>query len=163
MASRLRDRILALCSALVRPHLESCVQLWTPQHRKDVGLLEQVQRRATKIIQGLEHLSCEERLRELGLFRLDKRRLRGDLITALQYLKGACKKDGDGFFSRACCSRTRGNGFKLKESRFRADVRKKFFTVRVVKQWHRLPGEVVDAPSLETLKIRLDRALSNLV
>ncbi|KAK4831497.1 hypothetical protein QYF61_018081 [Mycteria americana] len=89
--------------------------------------------------------------------------LRGDLIAAFWYLTGACKKDGDRLFNRACSDRTRGNGFKLKEGRFRLDTGKKFFTLRVVKLWHRLPREVVDAPSLETFKVRLDGALSNLI
>jgi len=77
--------------------------------------------------------------------------------------KGAHKKDGDRHFYRACNDRTRGNGFKLKAGRFRLVIRKKFFTMRVVKHWHRLPREVVGAPSLETFKARLDRALSNLI
>jgi len=99
----------------------------------------------------------------LGLFSLEERRLRGHLTAAFQYLKGAYKKAGDRHFTRICSDRTRRNGFQLKEGRFRLDIRKKFFTVRVVKHWNRLPKEVMDAPSLEMFKARLDGVLSNLV
>ena len=112
------------------------------------------------MINGLEHLCYEVRLRELGLFSLEKRRLRGDLIVPFQYLKGPTGKLGRDSSSE-CSDRTRGNGLKLQEGRFRLDIRKKFFTHMVVRNM--LPREVVDAPSLKMFKARLDGAFSNLV
>ena len=78
------------------------------------------------MIRGLEHLSYEDRLRELGLLSLEKRRLWGNLTLAFQYLKGAYKKDGDRLFSRACSNRIMGNGFELNKGRFRLDIRTNF-------------------------------------
>ena len=77
-----------LYSTLVRAQQEYCVQVWVPQYRKDMELLDRVQRRAMKMIQWLEQLSYEDRLKELGLFSLEKRRLWADLIVAFQYFKG---------------------------------------------------------------------------
>ncbi|KAK4812018.1 hypothetical protein QYF61_024262 [Mycteria americana] len=103
-------------------------------------VLQRVQRRATELGKGLEHKADEERLRDLGLFSLERRRLRGDLITLYNGLKGGGR-----------------------EGRFRLDMRKFYFTERVVKHWTRLPREVVESPSLEVFKGRLDEVLRDMV
>lgn len=124
--------------------------------------MEQIQKNARKIIRGAENLSYKERLM-LQLFSLEKWRLQRDCIVAFQNLKGDYKKDGESHFNRAQCNKTRGDGFQLKEGRFRLDLRKKFFRMRLVIHWPRLPREVVDLPSLVTFQVRLDRALTNLI
>ena len=121
------------------------------------------QRRATRMMRGLEHLSYEEGLREPGLLGLKKRRLQGDLRNADKYLKGGCQEDGTRLFSVVPSNRTRGNGHKLKKRKFQLNMRKNFFTLRLTEHWNRLPREVVESPSLEIFKTRLDKVLCSLL
>ena len=157
--NRTANIIMPLYKSMVRPHLEYCVQFWSPHLKKDIVELEKVQKRATKMITGLGHLSYEERLQRLGLFSLEKRRLRGDMIETYKIMHGRDRVDRGTFFSLSHNTRTRGHPLKLSVGRVKTDKRKYFFTQRVIGVWNSLPQEVVMASGLDAFKRGLDRFL----
>jgi hypothetical protein len=152
-----KEVILRLYKALVRPHLEYCIQVWNPYLKKDIEILEKVQRRATKMIPELKRLCYEDRLNELGLISLKKRRVRGDLIQVYKMIKGIDKVKSAKFFTFNVNSRTRGHRFKFEKKRSRLELRKNFFSQRIIDVWNKLPVNVVEACSVNAFKNELDR------
>jgi len=152
-----KEVIVRLYKALVRPRLEYCVQVWCPYLRKDIDRIERVQRRATKLIEGYSTMTYLERLSATGLISMEKRRVRGDLIEAYKILKGKDQVNYKNFFEIQSSSRTRGHNCRIVKQRSHLDIRKYFFSQRVVNAWNKLPQVVVDAESVNSFKNKLDK------
>ena len=150
-----KNSIIKLYKALVRPKLEYCIQAWCPQLKKDQEVLEKVQRRATKMIDGFRHKTYEERLSETGLTTLVQRRKRGDLIETFKLIKGITHVDYTNFFT-INENMGRGHMYKFVKNRSRLNVRAHFFSQRVVNDWNKLPTNVVNADTVNSFKNRLD-------
>ena len=140
----------------VRPHLEYCVKVWSPYFEKDKTKLENVQKRALRMITNLRSKTYEERLAEVNLFSLKKRRLRGDLIEVFKIFKGFSKWENHITLANRNYN-TRGHSLKIDKQHCRTDIRKHFFTQRVVNDWNSLPEEVVECGTIDTFKNRLDK------
>ena len=151
--------IIPLYKAIVRPHLEYCIQAWRPFHKKDIDTLERIQKRATKIIPELRYLSYEERLKECGLTTLETRRLRGDQIEVFKILNGYENIDRNMFFSLKKDSRTRGHEVKLVKDQCRLDIRKHSFSQRTINEWNKLSTDCVTASSVNMFKNKVDTYL----
>ena len=153
-----KESFLIIYKGFIRPHLEYAIQAWSPYLRRDIDCLEKVQRRATKMVNGLRNLPYESRLKRLKLTSLEKRRQRGDLIEAYKILTGKERVNPQCFFAldkRAYD--TRGHELKLYTNRSRLDLRKNFFSQRVVSHWNNLPATVIKAESVNSFKNRLDQ------
>ena len=153
--------MLTLYNSMVRPHLEYAVQFWSPNYRRDIELLERVQRRATKMIPSLRAQPYEERLKRLNLFSLEKRRLRGDLIQVYKYLNKFSNVDHSKLFELQSNPRTRNNGQPIQSRRCNTDIGRSFFSNRVIRHWNDLPPEVVSANTIDSFKNRIDKYFVN--
>ena len=153
---RTEEIILNLYNSLVRPHLEYCVQCWSPYYKNDIEKLEGVQRRMTKLIPRLRNKPYEERLSELNLFSLTKRSLRGDLIEVFKIIKGIENMDMEKYFTIDTSNITRNSGYKIVGKRFQTNEAIHFFFNRVVNVWNGLSSNVINCSTTEIFKKRLD-------
>ena len=155
--SRSANILLNLYKTLVRPHLEYALSAWSPYYKKDRELLERIQHRFSKMVEGMVCLEYRERLRRLGLWTLEERRNRGDLLEVYKISKGLSKVAMDDFFHVGTGQRTRGHSLRVSKKQSAKDFRLHFFSQRVVNRWNALDQETVDAPSLNSFKNGLQR------
>ena len=151
------EAFVILYKSMVRSHLEYANSVWSPHYKEHIRRLEKVQMRATKLVRKIKHLSYPDRLKILKLPTLKFRRIRGDMIEAYKIVSGKYDAVTKLDLNFNTSSATRGNSFKLYKDRVKYDLRKYFFTNRIVDLWNSLPDTVVTADNVNLFKSRLDR------
>ena len=155
------DIMLRLYKTMVRPHVEYCVSVWSPGYKKEKVLIERIQKRFTRMIPAMKGYDYPSRLRRLGLWTLEERRNMADLILLYKMMNGLAAPAFDQFFEISEEKRTRGHSRKLVKNRCRLDLRKQFFSERVVSTWNGLGEDVVSAGSVNIFKKKLQREVEN--
>lgn len=155
MKNKTPEVMTRLYKSLVRPHLEYCVTAWAPHYIKDKELLERIQHRFTRLIPAYSKLPYEERLSRLGLITLEERRNRADLVELYRMTRGLSATPLETMFERDINSRTRGHSFKMRKRRCTTEIRRNFFSERVVKNWNALDEETVMAKTVNSFKKKL--------
>ena len=156
-----RETILPAYKSLIRPMLEYCQEIWQPHLAKDIDLIESVQRRATKLIYELREMSYDDRLKELGLFKLSARRARGDMITVFKIMNGLMSIDKEKLLTVRHSQTSRTHYKKLIGTHSKCDVRRYTFSQRIVTPWNNLPKVVVEAPNTDSFKWRYDKYMES--
>ena len=152
-----------LYTSMVRPHLKYAVQGWSPYFKKDIFAIEQVQRRATRLISELNPLTYEDRLKLLQLTTLEDKRIRGDLIKVYKLIHGIDNVDHTQFFTiirDGPSTATRGHQLKIKVPHCKTERRKNFFSIRVISKWNKLPPDVVFSPNVNAFKRNFDNHIA---
>jgi len=156
------DDFKLIYKTYIRPHLEYCIQAWSPYLAKDIDVLERVQKSATDMIPKLRKYCYADRLKLLDLTSLKDRRERGDMIEVYKILNGKERIDSGQFFQVADDHYSlRGHRIKLSKKRSRLDIRKHFFSQRIINQWNSLPANVVDAKTINSFKTAYDQNYRN--
>ena len=151
-----KETFLCLYKAIIRPQLEYGNVIWGPFSVLDQAKVERVQRRATKLVPSIKHLSYQQRLEVLNLPSLKYRRLRGDMITVYNIFHNIYDLHTSQFFTFPTYSNTRGHPFKIFKTQLQRDVRAHSFSQRIIDDWNKLPYEVVTAPTLSQFKRQFD-------